>query len=345
MVEEALHNLTVELFVSNYQSAYFRTISTLSALIVLLFEYVLNFQDEFRFVWRKPRITTIKVVYLISRYGAILTQIVNLVVARLVMDRIPVSKHLCKIWFIFHMTSATGFLFALDIVLMIRVYALYNCDPKVGTFLATLLITQAVLVSTFAWRSGDIPLSISCNITTKQEILAPSVFVIGTHLLLLAMTMYKRKVVAEQSALLDLVVRDGTYMFVFVFSVFTATIPYSLVVDYAESHVMFVWPTTFFSVFACRLILNMRNLRTSFEDTNQPPLSAEDTSVDFEFTSFFDTRHNASSSTGVTIEFARMDSDSAIDEAPTGLGVVQGDSVPSTSFGSGLISRVSLSHV
>jgi hypothetical protein len=77
----------------------------------------------------------------------------------------PVPRQQCLSWFIYLAASAVTLLIALDIVLMLRVHALYNRQKKVGALFAFLLVAQVVLVYICCRKSLPlVPFGSTCNV-------------------------------------------------------------------------------------------------------------------------------------------------------------------------------------
>ncbi|TFK32165.1 hypothetical protein BDQ12DRAFT_525981 [Crucibulum laeve] len=243
-----------------YESVHIRNASCLAALVVLLYEYSITFGQEYRFVWKSRR-TLVKWVYLFSRYFALSVQIANNILLAFPLSEIPVRHELCKPWFWFLMISSSVLFGALEIVLMLRVYALYKQSARVkALFIVTFMINQVVIVA-FARRASKLTFSGACEVVeTPSEIIYPTIILIFTHSIIWLMTVTKRNIGYGSAPVVGLMIRDGAWIFILVCAVFIVTIPYSLIIKASKSHVVFVWPMSLFSIGACRIILNMQTL-------------------------------------------------------------------------------------
>ncbi|PPR04195.1 hypothetical protein CVT24_010743 [Panaeolus cyanescens] len=282
------------------QDVFTRNVSSIAALVVLIWEFFDGVQDERRFIWR-GQFNKVKGIYLFARYFGICAQIANTYLVFGPLSEVPVPRQKCQMWFIYLSTCSTVFFAATDLVLMLRVYVLYNRNRKVGCFLFCLLALQAGLVINCGARTIKVvPFDGICDVqTTPVEVVCFMTSAIVTQLTLLLMTVAKRKVASGQSPVIHVVVRDGTWVFALMFGMVATTIPYSLFVQISKPHIVLVWPITILSFACCRLILNMQKLGLHVEAphrTTRGDRELESTGI--AFTSFIDTFTTTPDSSG-----------------------------------------------
>ncbi|TFK37875.1 hypothetical protein BDQ12DRAFT_684773 [Crucibulum laeve] len=268
------------------QSVFIRNISSLAALIVLVCDYVANLTDEYNYIWKRP-ITAPKLIYIFARYLGLLAHIFNIVLVFTVFSRLPVKRHLCEALFMFLIGVCCALLAALDFILMLRVYVLYNRSWKVALSLIALLATEAALVSTCLTRTLPlVPFDPICDVReTPCEVVYFTASVVLTQVILLLMVVVKRNVAFGRAPVVHLVVREGAWIFVLVVSLFAINVPYSLFTRIARPHMVFGWPMTFLSLASCHVILN--SIRPP--DENEASTSSRrSTSPSVQFTTFLD---------------------------------------------------------
>ncbi|TFK32156.1 hypothetical protein BDQ12DRAFT_692884 [Crucibulum laeve] len=243
-----------------YESIHIRNASCLAALVILLYEYSIMFAQEYQFVWKSRR-TPVKWIYLFSRYFALGAQIANIILLAFPLSKIPVQRELCRPWFLFLIISTCMLFAALEIVLMLRVYALYRRSSRIKIFLIVIFIINQVIVADFARREGSLPFDGICETTElPYEVIFPAVTVTLTQSIIWLMTVTKRNIGYGKAPIVGLMIRDGAWIFVLLCAMYIITISYALTVKASKSHMILVWPMTLFSVGACRIILNMRSL-------------------------------------------------------------------------------------
>ncbi|PVG03973.1 hypothetical protein CPB86DRAFT_849135 [Serendipita vermifera] len=122
-----------------------------ACLALLLWDYILTFKDEVDDVWKRaPRFSLAKVLFALNRYYPIITYLVRVIIFNMEVMT-PIFFHCrCKVWIPFTGWSGTLNFVIVEVVLFLRVWALYDKSKKVGIFLI-LLFLSAIAV-TFALR-------------------------------------------------------------------------------------------------------------------------------------------------------------------------------------------------
>jgi len=169
----------------------------------------------------------------------------------------------CRNWVIWETTSAQIQLMAVELLLMMRVHALYNRSRKVlyGLIICYVLevvvMTVSITLSTINSRSTS-----NCETIVPLTILAYGVASLLFELLLLVMT--TRKVITQLREtwryipMMRTILRDGVWAFALIFiAIFTNAILYGFVKN-ALSAVAFPWLLTTASFSGYRLMLNLR---------------------------------------------------------------------------------------
>ncbi|TFK33361.1 hypothetical protein BDQ12DRAFT_715858 [Crucibulum laeve] len=244
-----------------YGSVHIRNASCLASLAVLLYEHSITFAQEYQFVW-KSRPTLVKWVYLFSRYFVIVVQIINNILLALPLSKLPIRHELCKPWFLFLMISTCISFAALEVVLMLRVYALYRRSPRVKNLFIAIFVINRVVVADYTRRASSFPFGGACEITGMPHdmMIFLSILLILTQSIIWLLTVIKRNITYGRAPVVGLMIRDGAWIFVLVCGVFIVTFPYALTERASKSHVIFLWPMSLFSIGTCRIILNMQSL-------------------------------------------------------------------------------------
>lgn len=264
--------------------------ASLVALVLTICELIANAEHEARYIWRWP-INQVKAIYIFTRYISIIGLSANafvLFLGPLATATAPAAH--CRAWFTALTVLACSVLFSIDAIAMLRVYALYNRNPKIGAFFASVLLTEATLVTTCSSRTvGKVPFSSICNVEkTPFNVLYFTGGVIFAQCSLLFFTLLKRKEMngQRQVPMLKLVFRDGTWICTLVCCEFLILIPYSLITGTSKPSLVLVWPVALFSTASCRAILNMYHLRQP-HDSTVAQATPSSTNTDIQFTSFF----------------------------------------------------------
>ncbi|KAJ7163626.1 hypothetical protein C8R43DRAFT_289070 [Mycena crocata] len=124
-------------------------LSSYIGLTVAICEILATLRPELKYIWINPqRFTLIKFLYLLSRYLGLAVHITNTVFAILVGHYQVIPVHLCRIGLVYQGAVLFVMLGILDVILMIRVYALYNRRTSIAVIFGILLlskITSAIL--------------------------------------------------------------------------------------------------------------------------------------------------------------------------------------------------------
>ncbi|TFK32903.1 hypothetical protein BDQ12DRAFT_716164 [Crucibulum laeve] len=243
-----------------------RNYSSCAALSVLICEYIANFKDEYTYFWSKGIRApgSIKWLYLFSRYFPLFAHAVNLGFSTTSLSQLPVDREICQTWFYALMGGSYALLVALDIVLMMRVYALYLQDKRVAVMFAVLLVLEGAVGIVYGSRSiNTMPFNEICEGTSSPtELISFLCCVTLTQTAIWTMTLSKRRVVPGQPhPLVRLLLRDGTWAWAIICGVFISQAPYSLSSKIIRVDIGFMWPTVMLSLAACKIIINMQKLR------------------------------------------------------------------------------------
>ncbi|KIK58670.1 hypothetical protein GYMLUDRAFT_694703 [Collybiopsis luxurians FD-317 M1] len=102
-------------------------------------------RQELEYVWRRPfQLTLVRVLFILARYLAVVIQIVDIVLISVMSAKTgrhePIPELLCISLLLFRIVSCQCMLLVLHLVLMLRVFALYNQSLLVGVSLLVLII-------------------------------------------------------------------------------------------------------------------------------------------------------------------------------------------------------------
>lgn len=207
----------------------------------------------------------VKYIYIFARYLALVVQITSFFISQFSpLARAPVSSDVCEVWFMVLLTCCVVQLAVLDTVLMLQVYALYTPQSNKVLWLLPIVFSQFPLPFV-AWvrHTGFDEV---CNVTGTLHdgvfVGASGVFI---HLTLFYIIFRKRGGEAE---IVSFVVRGAAWCFVLIMSVVGALIPYSFMDRTANPYILFIWPSTFFSITTCRLIMYMRRMNSSGQQSS-----------------------------------------------------------------------------
>ncbi|CAA7270301.1 unnamed protein product [Cyclocybe aegerita] len=198
-------------FVSLLGAAAIQNYSALSAFILLVWDYVDTLTDEVHYIWGQ-RLTPVKFAFLFARYYGLASQFTNYVLLMTRLSRMPVDHQMCKGWYGFQTVSFWLLYTSSDLVLMMRVYALYKHSQNIGMCLLFLHTMEGIVVSLVGWHTLEhIQFNAACDaISIPPDVIAFATVVIVSQCVVWVLTYYKRNVGHGQSVpVVDVVIRDG----------------------------------------------------------------------------------------------------------------------------------------
>ncbi|KAH7909935.1 hypothetical protein BJ138DRAFT_164644 [Hygrophoropsis aurantiaca] len=242
-----------------FQGINLLTASSASALAFLVWECCTTLADEVEYIWSKPNVLLIKWLYLLTRYVGLLSLLLT-----------PFfgygSSLSCLAWIAIQMGEVQAMITLVEIVLMMRVHALYNRDPRMLAFLIFLILVATVGPMTgMALIAPKMQFSPTCAVLSIETSLTFISYIFSvTESILLLLTIAKcihtfRKTTRE-IPVITLMLRDGTLAF---FALVAMVLPMSIVltvVDGAFISVLHPWFIAVYSCAGCRVVLNMQRL-------------------------------------------------------------------------------------
>ncbi|KAF8161221.1 hypothetical protein B0H34DRAFT_371312 [Crassisporium funariophilum] len=278
-----------------------------AGLAFLCWEILITFQDEIDLMWAQPRkLTIVKLLYFFVRYFALGIQINNSVVSGILITRYPVHERICRLWLTYQVLTVYSLLGAVDLILMIRVYAFYNRKRWIGVLMIVLLFFRVGL--SCASAAMTVPTQ-GFNDACLNDIV-PSVvmycFIVGEFMMqsiILGLTFFKQFIAFRagwaRTPLVALLCRDGATTFTIIMSVLIGTMVYARFGYLHESaHIVFPSFVSVMSCVGCRLIISMQKLVRPEE-----PQSSFDPDDSHEFTTIIESlwTRTPSARTGLTL--------------------------------------------
>ncbi|KAF8169225.1 hypothetical protein BJ912DRAFT_1048451 [Pholiota molesta] len=290
----------------NYQLPLAANLISVGALTIQAWELVIHLNDEVQYLWR-GRFNCVKALYFCSRYVMLAAQMCVVPFFPLCMahqcygyppslETIPRVNQLlsygvavrianmgnCSGIFVFKAVIAHASLVMLEVILLIRVYALYNRSHKIKCFL-TIVYVLALLLElvgiTFVIRrllqhQGCSP--------PKLEKISLLIFGLGAghiQFILFALSLYKLiwDGRLSKTPLTSLLLREGVVVFLVVTAItailITHELAHNLKLDFARA--TFSWYLSVISMAASNLILNMRKLAVKDTLRLQRPIESQ----------------------------------------------------------------------
>ncbi|KAJ6500029.1 hypothetical protein C8R47DRAFT_276676 [Mycena vitilis] len=243
-------------------------------------EIILTYRTERTYIWRNPQgSTSVKRLYLLSRYLAFATHITNTVLSTLVRKYTVIPHHLCRIAVQYQGIVLFVLLGILDVILMLRVYALYNRRFYLAAIFVILLVLRFIFPATAFFRG--LPrqqFNASCLVLSAGREAAVYLLAGGelfVQMVVLGLTL-SRHVSATRGGwgnpLFSLLSRDGSLVFSATAVGMIAIIAVCL--NPADgAHLVFPLLVIIMSSAGCHLIMNMQKMADPIPLESDPVLT------------------------------------------------------------------------
>ncbi|KAJ7928484.1 hypothetical protein B0H13DRAFT_984361 [Mycena leptocephala] len=257
--------------------------SSLAALTFLIYDILITMDDEVRFVWPKPW-NRMKFLYLFIRYMPLFVQFSILVIGSPELSpHFNFTPHDCFIWQVYQGVATVLVFAAVDYVLILRVCALYHNN---ATIRKLVLISFAFEVCGMCVGLGlslpGIKFDDICLVTS----VSPTLLIYGGATLLFQTFLFGLTLVKFVRAvregwgdtpLVGLVMRDGTWAFIFLFAVVGGDASLYGLKNHTFAGILYGWVLSVFSFSGYHVLLNLDRLSdaprlpTSQTSTNESP--------------------------------------------------------------------------
>ncbi|KIK41825.1 hypothetical protein CY34DRAFT_84781 [Suillus luteus UH-Slu-Lm8-n1] len=98
-------------------------------------EYLWFLSDEIRLIWPRFWKTTEAKIFVVTRYAGLASQSYNVCFAFRMAFGVPNSQFACKVWFSYQTAITQYLLFSVELLLMTRVYKMYNQSKTIFALL------------------------------------------------------------------------------------------------------------------------------------------------------------------------------------------------------------------
>jgi len=227
------------------------------------------FEEELQYIWKPPpRITLVKVLYLFSRYFALLAQITNCIITGVWLSKYsPIPPSLCRPWIIYQTVVTYFLLGAVNIILILRVYALYNRNNTLLLVVLSIFVGKVgvnVYTAFICIPKSPLHFDSHCLITHGAGI---SPYFVGAEIFcqcVLLLFVYAKRFSGWRSGLksvpvLSIILLDGSLVFILTAALLVVTLALAFK---SGAIALFVYPAfvCLLSAAGCRLIINIRRL-------------------------------------------------------------------------------------
>ncbi|KAF6763212.1 hypothetical protein DFP72DRAFT_527030 [Ephemerocybe angulata] len=250
-----------------------------ASLAYLLYEHIITLDDEVEVIWSKRRDAWIKWAFLFIRYFGLSAQIVNRALDFCLASQLHVVPQLLMRWYMSQVAVGCALMLVVEVVLMARVYALYEKHRAVYfTFIGLIILevitmVLGIMLSRLAESNFDLEVYLCKNSKAYSFFGAAAIL---TQIVILALTLQKYKVAIRDGwasePIMLLTIRDG----VMVFAVLLVITGITVVATAAQNGYANNANSWFISVIACagcRMIINLQKFAERGRVGNRDPAS------------------------------------------------------------------------
>jgi len=255
--------------------------SAVSSLAFLLYDVLLTFNDEVRYIWPMKWCLT-KVIFFLIRYFTVVFQFsIQFIGTPLIRH----TNHGCYVWNIYQGIGSLIIIAAVDRILLLRIYALFPRNKTVQYFTGILYAAEVLAyIVGLALAVPRLKYDSFCVVTEAPLIFAlaaggPILFQI---ILFILTTISFVRAVREgygDVPILLVVIRDGSWAFALLFLILIGELLLVSLASDAYSGFLYAWLNTVFSFCGYRILINLSKMGDSL--SRQPTAYLTGTNMSF----------------------------------------------------------------
>ena len=257
-----------------------------ASLAFLIYDICITLDDEVGTIWSKPNNSWIKWQFLFTRYFALVAQAANRTIESIATNRKSTIGPGLRKWYMCQVLFGAILMSAVEVVLMARVYALYNKNKWIRLAFFVLIVAEiaTVVAGIIVNVPGEDFGLYEFLVFNPRSYTYFGICAMVSQLTIIGLTLAKYKAAIrggwQKVPIMMLMVRDGTVAFFILLVITTITV----VGTNKQNQFAPIGGSWFLSIVACagcRLIINMQNLPTRSEllTANRPQATIQLTTV------------------------------------------------------------------
>ncbi|KAL4061915.1 hypothetical protein J3A83DRAFT_2841319 [Scleroderma citrinum] len=188
-----------------------------AAASLVAWETLITLCDEVRYIWTKPNNASAKWLFLFAKWFGFAHQIIIFVAFTVLSDNAPIPSAACQAFHFYQAGALISLYMNLDILLLLRVHALYKRDLKCTAFAIVLLTIQfasSILADFVALsKARD---NAACIIVSVPVFCLVGVIAMGVSQVIFVFMAFRKRSIASQGKqgnLIWIVIRDSLMVF------------------------------------------------------------------------------------------------------------------------------------
>ncbi|KAF8656396.1 hypothetical protein AX16_002581 [Volvariella volvacea WC 439] len=236
-----------------------------AALAFTIYDIALTFGDEVEQIWNRPW-TKLKILFYVLRTISVGAQVISTVITLKLASGATTNHRGCQMLVGFQGASSHALMIGVQIILVLRVQALYYEKVFLRRLILFLFFAEVVvMIVVFSFAFPGITYGIHC-VTLTFPVLAIGFFITPVlfELLLFVLTMKKFYDAVRdgwgREPVMSRFLKDGIWAFALPFGVLMLNVFCLVLLPGARSSIVYSWLIAIPGFAACRLILNMSHL-------------------------------------------------------------------------------------
>jgi len=239
-----------------------------------------------------------KGLYFFVRYIPLTAQLPLLLVGSELSPHFHFTHYACYVWQIYQGVVAASIVISIDIILILRVHALYHRQRAIRVIVVLFLVLEIIgMVVGLALSLPGIQFDGICSVSFIPHSLA--IYGLASILfqtVLFALTMYKFVQGVRNGwgdiPIVKLLIRDGTWAFFLLFFAYVCQLSLYALPNRSSGEVLYPWLLSLSSFCGYRILLNLRRMSDDVDDAEGERSDAQTApSIHFK-TRTFNTRRN-----------------------------------------------------
>lgn len=242
--------------------------SAMGALAFTTWDIIITFDDEVREIWKKPW-THLKSLYLFLRLFSFSAQLLAVIVYMKLSAGLTLSHSGCRKWVVFQGVTSQILMIGVQVILILRVQALYNENKFFRRLLPTLFVSEIVVMSVlFTLKADEIQYGPHCVIIYFPVAAVGfflSAMLLDTLLFVLTMAKFYQSLRDGwgQVPVISQFMTDGIWAFALPFIILIINACCMTLLNDALASIAYSWVIAIPGFAGYRLILNMSHLLKS----------------------------------------------------------------------------------
>ncbi|OCH87363.1 hypothetical protein OBBRIDRAFT_796292 [Obba rivulosa] len=234
-----------------------------AATAFIVWDTIIHLADEIEYIWQGRHLWT-KWCYIFVRHVPYLVQGTILYLTDTVSAGRTFSHAQCRDWIVYEFASVESIIVAVEVVLVVRVYAMYNGSKTIMILMVLrFLLEVSGMVTILIVTVPRMTFADTCDITSMPRVFACYwLFSLSFETLLFALTLVKFLRSAayhvHRKSLFAVLLRDGVWAYAFIFAAMLSnTLMYQLVHN-SLAGVLFFCEISVMSFAGSHVLLNLR---------------------------------------------------------------------------------------